>query len=524
MNQSFNTFTSALLCAIALVVTSCKTNDLNGRDGISYPDPLGQKADFASNENPEPGESVSTDGTPEAATTVVSVENASDKALATGQIKVTKTLLQAAPVGGEVRYRIDLQALQDLKSVRVTEIIPDGIKFNSAEPMANLSDDEASWIFSYIGKDVTRSIEISVIPITEGDYQMDSNVSVENCFSLDLFAGQPKLTIEKEGPQSVELGNTAEWRVTITNNGSADAKNVVITDKLPSAFEPTTKLRHSIGILPAGETETVIYSAKAVTQGEFENHAIATYEGGILDSVESKLPIKVVRSGLRVRKTGPAEAYVFKPEVFKITIENTGDTDLKNIRITDILPEGSSIADNGLGRVSGNAIGWMIPVLPVGSSQLITTEIASTRKGESTNTVQVIAPNGVKASDSATTNWLAVPGVTVSISDNKDPIRVKERTTYNIQVNNQGKFEPVSGTVTVTFNESVKPITITGDAQGKIEGQTVTFPRTTLEPGKDIFLSVIAEGAKIGAGRIVMNFNADFLSEPILSQETTNVY
>ena len=114
--------------------------------------------------------------------------------------------------------------------------------------------------------------------------------------------------------------------------------------------------------------------------------------------------------------------------------------------------------------------------------------------------------------------------MTVSISDSKDPIRIKERTTYNIQVNNQGKFEPVSGTVTVTFNESIKPITVTGDAQGTIDGQTVTFPRTTLEPGKDIYLSIIAEGAKIGPGRVVMNFSADFLSDPILSQETTNVY
>ena len=114
--------------------------------------------------------------------------------------------------------------------------------------------------------------------------------------------------------------------------------------------------------------------------------------------------------------------------------------------------------------------------------------------------------------------------MTVSITDNKDPIRVKERTTYNIQVNNQGKFEPVSGTVTVTFNKSIKPISVTGDAKGKIDGQTVTFPRTTLEPGRDVSLSIIAEGEKIGPGRAVMNFSADFLSDPILSEETTNVY
>jgi hypothetical protein len=57
-----------------------------------------------------------------------------------------------------------------------------------------------------------------------------------------------------------------------------------------------------------------------------------------------------------------------------------------------------------------------------------------------------------------------------------------------------------------------------------IDGQTVSFPRTTLEPGKDINLRVTAEGVKIGPGRAILSFTADFLSEPVISQETTNVY
>ena len=256
--------------------------------------------------------------------------------------------------------------------------------------------------------------------------------------------------------------------------------------------------------------------------------SVASYAGGPFggpgSSPVASSPITVVQSGIRVRKSGPTEAYVFKPVAFDITIENTGDTDLKNVRITDILPKDSSIADNGGGRVSGDAIGWMIPNLPAGSSQLIRTEIAATRKGESTNTVKILSENGLEASDSVTTNWLAVPGVTVSITDSKDPVRVREATVYSIQVRNQGEFEPVSGTVTVTFNDSIKPTAVAGDAQGTINGQTVTFPRTTLEPGKDTNLSITAEGAKIGPGRAIMNFSADFLSDPIISQETTNVY
>lgn len=510
MNRSLSTFAFLLFSAVILT-TGCQTADPLETNGAP------------SQEAPNQAPTADT-STALADTAPVKVNVAPDNSLETHQIRVTKTLIEAAPVGGEIRYQIKVNALKNVGPVRITEKMPDGIKFKSATPSAKRSGDYITWIFPSISSGETRSIDVTVEPVAEGDHQIPSTVSVENRLTLDLFSGQPELSIKKQGPESVELGTTATWRVTVANEGSADARNITITDKLPNAFEPTTQLRHTIDTLAAGEARVVKYSAKAVTQGDFENHAVASYDGGPVDSVDIKLPVKVVQSGIRVRKTGPEEAYVFKPEVFKIAIENTGDTDLKNIRITDVLPEGSSVADNGLGRVSGNAIGWMIPVLPVGSSQLITTEIASTRKGESTNTVKVVTANGIQASDSISTKWLAVPGVTVSISDNKDPIRVKERTTYNIQVNNQGKFEPVSGTVTVTFNKSIKPISVTGNAKGKIDGQTVTFPRTTLEPGKDVSLSIIAEGAKIGAGRAVMNFGADFLSDPIISEETTNVY
>lgn len=450
--------------------------------------------------------------------------SSSDVIFKSNQISVTKSVLEQASVGGNLKYRIAIKALDDVSTVRVSESIPNGIQLVGATPSPSLSGANASWIFPSMRKGQTQNIDVTVKAVSEGDHQICSTVSVDNAFCLDIFSGQPKLNVVKKGPASIELGEEATWTVTVNNSGSADATNVVITDNLPDAFQATSQLSQNVGTLAPGETKSVSYSAKAVKQGDFTNRAVANYDGGPAVAGQSSSPITVVQSGIRVRKTGPAEAYVFKPVTFDITIENTGDTDLQNVRITDILPKGASVADNGQGRVSGNAIGWMIPNLPAGASQLIRTEIAATRKGSSTNKVKVVTANGLEASDEVSTNWLAVPGVTVSISDSKDPIRVREATTYSIQVRNQGDFEPVSGTVTVTFNDSIKPTAVAGDAMGTINGQTVTFPRTTLEPGKDTNLTITAEGAKIGAGRAVMEFNADFLTDPIISQETTNVY
>ena len=228
--------------------------------------------------------------------------------LETHQIRVTKTLLEKAAVGGIIRYQIEVNALKDVGPVRVTETMPKGIEFQSATPKAKRSDQEISWIFPSINQGETLSLLVSAKPISEGDHKISTTVSVENRLSLDLFSGQPELTIEKQGPKTVELGEVATWRVTVSNEGTAEARNIAITDKLPNAFEPTTEMRHTLDTLAAGATKTVEYSAKAVTQGEFKNNAIATYDGGKVDSVETGLPIKVVRSGIRVRKTGPEEA------------------------------------------------------------------------------------------------------------------------------------------------------------------------------------------------------------------------
>ncbi len=455
----------------------------------------------------------------------------SDVIFKSHQIEVTKSVLEQASVGGDLVYQLKIEAIADAQNVRVVESMPSGVQFRSADPTASQSGNQVSWTFPSMSEGDTETIQVTVRPTSEGDHTICSTVTVDNTFCLDFFAGQPKLDVTKTGPSSVELGEEASWTVTVTNSGSAVASNVVVTDTLPDAFNPTSDLRQSIGDLEPGQTETVTFTAEAVKQGSFQNRAVASYDssgpdgrGGAGASPQTSAPIAVVQSGIRVSKSGPEEAYVFKPEKFEITIQNTGDTDLENVRITNLLPQGASVANNGGGRVSGDAIGWMIPNLPAGSSQRITTEIAATRTGEFTNTVRLRAASGLEASDSFTTQWLAVPGVTVSITDSKDPIRVGESTTYSIQVRNQGDFEPVSGTVTVTLSDGIVPTAVGGDAQGQIDGQTVTFPRTTLEPGKDTNLSITAEGNEIGAGRAVMNFSADFLADPIISQEATNVY
>lgn len=441
----------------------------------------------------------------------------------TDQVEISKELIQSGQVGDVIRYTLEIYVKKDLQGLRVSETVPEAVRFLTSKPTATKEGSTYFWDFGSLAAGDTQEISVSVEALAEGDHKIDSEISVDNALSMQFYSGQPQLEVAKSGPPTIELNEQGTWSVTVTNSGSATARDVIVEDLLPVGLQAVGEYEFALGNLEPDTSRSVEVTAQAIKQGSFINTASANYEKGP-QAAEGSVPVNVVQSGIRIKKSGPQKAYVFKPESFQISIQNTGDTDLQNVRITDYLPAGSTVADNGRGRVKDNAIGWVIPRLPAGASQLITTQIAATKPGIATNRVSLLTATGLEANDSHNTEWLAVPGVTISITDTKDPIRVGETTQYAIQVRNQGDFEPVSGTVILQFRDTIKPIATKGDAQGLIEGQTVTFPRTTLEPGKDINLSVTAQGARIGPGRAVLNFTADFLNEPVISQEATNVY
>ena len=185
MNRFLSTLTFLIFSTAAFLNTGCQTAD-----------------SIEVNDVPSSEMSTETETAQEqpiaAKPTTVTVSDLSDNILETHQIRVAKTLLEAAPVGGTIRYQIKVYALKDVGPVRVTETMPDGIKFKSATLKAKRSGKDITWIFPSIRSGQTLSIEVTVESVSEGDHQITSTISVENRLTLDLFSGQPELTIKKE--------------------------------------------------------------------------------------------------------------------------------------------------------------------------------------------------------------------------------------------------------------------------------------------------------------------------------------
>ena len=391
------------------------------------------KVDYAAQSILEsPTESILVESLPE-----ISEENSDiDESLVfkNDQLLVRKTLIESDQVGGEITYEITLEVLKDIENLWIEECIPESFQINQVIP-ALAGTTNLTWHYKDLEQGDTQTISFNLSPMNQGKHEVQTLVRFEQSLNLALFSGQPNLELDLIAPDSVERNTSGTWEVTLKNTGTAVAKSVNLSVNLSEAFEEISPLRYSLYALDIGASRTFSFEAEALTQGLFENSFHATYANSVPETEALAIAnTQIVQSGIEIETLGPISAYVFKPQSYKVNIRNTGDTDLENVRITQILSENYSIIDSGRGRINGNAIGWMIPRLPAGSNQLITTQLTSNRPGDAA--VKTILKTGseMTASDQTTTEWLAVPGVTLSIVDSKDPITIGETTELSIRV------------------------------------------------------------------------------------------
>jgi hypothetical protein len=118
-----------------------------------------------------------------------------------------------------------------------------------------------------------------------------------------------------------------------------------------------------------------------------------------------------------------------------------------------------------------------------------------------------------------------LPAILIEIVDLEDPLITGEETTYKISVQNQGTKEDRNVGVVVKFPKELTPLSASGATAGTVDGAKVTFkPYAALASKETINYTVKAKAAQVGDGRITLSVKSDFLSTPVVEEESTHVY
>ncbi len=161
------------------------------------------------------------------------------------------------------------------------------------------------------------------------------------------LAAEKVVTNEGTGESGAfKLGDTIEYKITVTNNGTLTAKGFKVIDNNADGFEPVT-----IDELAPGATTDAISAKHVVTSDDILAGSVfnvATTAGGTTPDPkvdpeptpgENDQPVDAVNATLNVEKTAAASASgsykLGEGVVYTIKVTNNGNVPYKNVKVAD---------------------------------------------------------------------------------------------------------------------------------------------------------------------------------------------
>lgn len=180
----------------------------------------------------------------------------------------------------------------------------------------------------------------------------------------------PDLALSGNAPASVTLGQNVTDTLKVTDNGTASATGVTLTDTLPagvtfiSATGGVTPvngvLTFQIGSLTAGASSTVTVVLKPTASGALSDQASASFNGTDPTPSDNALTLStsvsaVTAPDLALSGNAPAAVTLGQNVTDTLKVANDGTASATGVTLTDTLPRGVSFvsATGGVAPVNG---------------------------------------------------------------------------------------------------------------------------------------------------------------------------
>jgi len=373
----------------------------------------------------------------------------------------------------------------------------------------------------------------------------DGGISVSDTATtpLDLIAD---LSITKsDSPDPVIAGNILTYTITVSNGGPNGALNVVVSDSLPSQVEnpeystdggstwhPWTGSLN-LGDISAGGNVGIVIRGTVLSSTpdgiHLTNSATVSSDTSDQDTTNNTSSADTTvntSADLSVLKTDSSDPVLAGDEItYTITITNGGPSDAQNVELSDTMPseiqnpeyslDGGSNWSGWTGSVSLGTInsGGSVQVLirgVVDPSTLDGTHLHNVATVSSTTT----DPNSDNNSDDEDTTVNTSADLSITKSDNPDPVRAGEELVYTLVVHNAGPSD-------------ARNVQISDDVPTDVENpEYSTDGGNTWQPWSgSVNLGVVASGDSITVllkGTVSLSTTGTILNSATVSSDTSD--
>ena len=380
----------------------------------------------------------------------------------------------------------------DASQVVIVDQLGNGLKYVSSSD-GGVWDEKTNTVTWIVDLAAGKTKTLNVVATVVGYGNVTNSLAVGNKTSkinVNVPEITPNKTVDNKNPN---FGDNVTYTIVVSNDGAADAKNVVVKDILASGFK---FIEANYGGVYDELTRTVTWIVDVNAKGHVDLTIKVTVEDyGVLTNnvtVGNKTSsVNITVPEIIPNKTADIENPNFGDEVtYTVNITNVGKSDAVNVAVRDVLGEGLELisADGGVYDPITRTITWTVNL---NSGETKSFKVVAKVIGYGNVTNSLVVGNKTSAVD------VDVPEIIPSKdADNKYP-NFGDSIDYTITVNNIGKADAKHVVVVDRLDKGLKYVSSSHNGVYDEASHTVTWV-VDIAAGSSLDLTVTAFAEEYG--------------------------
>lgn len=381
-------------------------------------------------------------------------------------LMLEKTAPESATVGVPLDYKIYVRNEGDAPAydVVVEDEISPGTEIEGARPQPDRdrATNRLIWKFAEIAPNQTEEITVRLTPTGEGTLDGVATVKFKSRVKATTIITAPKLRIEMTGPEEVKLGDEVAYRYVITNEGSGEARDVLVRTVLPTdgglKHPQGRDLEYEIGNMAAGQQREIVLAVVAGEPGEYRADAIVSGAGGATDQAAWRT--NIIGAQLQIVRRGPKRRFVGKSATYENIVSNETKFDALDARIVETVPEGMRFKGANKGGTYDDqqrTVTWRINRLGPGRQEQLQIQLMPTDAGQRESVVTVYENAGLQSENYVSTTVVEdLHNVGAQMSQLDGPVSVGETFGFTITIDNRGTADATDVELVVDVPQQIE--------------------------------------------------------------------
>ena len=389
--------------------------------------------------------------------------------------------------GDEVTYTVNITNVgkSDAVNVAVRDVLSEGLELISAD----------GGVYDPITRTITWTVNLNSGETKS--FKVVAKVIGYGNVTNSLVVGNKTSTVDVDVPEIIpskdadnmypNFGDSIDYTITVNNIGKADAKHVVVVDRLDKGLKYVSSSHNGV-YDEATHTVTWVVDIAAGSSLDLTVTAFAE-EYGVLTNIVSvgdkSASVDVNVPEIIPNKTADIENPNFGDNVtYTVTVTNDGNADAKAVVVRDVLGKDLKFV-SATGTYTfdeaTNTITWTVDV-DAGKTETFTVVATVINYGNVTNSLVV----GNKTFNKNVTVPEITPDKTV---DNENP-NFGDNLTYTVTVKNEGNGNATDVIIVDTLGKGLEYVSSTGNYDNKTN--TITW-KVNLASGETKTFTVVAK-------------------------------